>query len=295
MIDARTAFVGLGEGLGNVLMGLPLVDSLLASGYEVDVDLRTTPAGLAHQIAALCARGRERAVFAAGQGWRERYDLACLTHWWVFRGGAFPVADETRFGHAASEDEPEILADLAALPEGVAGDPYVRVEGFDHGPVVEGPVSVVIHPGCKPDPTWRARKVYPRWYEVVHRLKEEGAKVGIVGGKDDADLYVGEPTWDDRGRTTLLGTASQMCMADVVLSGDSGIHHLAVGLGLPTVALFGQSSAVKAHHPAPRGPAPVVLGPFQTPERFASLSARVIARAAVGAAVRARRPAEALA
>lgn len=282
MSEQRTAFVGLGEGIGNILLGLPLVDSLLAAGYEVDVDLRPTPTGLADQIDALCTRGRRGACFEWGQAWRTRYHLACLTHWWTFQGGAFPVADETRFGHAASEDEPEILANLAALPRGVTADPCVRVEGFPRSPH-KAPPLVIVHPGCKPDPAWRARKVYPRWYEVVHRLKEQGATVGIVGGTDDQDLYVGEPTWDDRGRTTLLGTVAQMSMADAVLSGDSGIHHLAVALGLPTVALFGQSSAVKAHHPAPQGPAPVVLGPFQTPERFSALAPRVIARAALRA------------
>jgi ADP-heptose:LPS heptosyltransferase len=139
---------------------------------------------------------------------------------------------------------------------------------------------VALHPGCKPDPEWRARKVYPRWYEVVHRLKQFGATVVVVGSRDDEDLYVGEPNLDARpNHLTLAGTADVLACCDVVLSGDSGVHHLAVALGLPTVAVFGDSSDVKARHLEPAGLAPVVLGPFRDAHSFASVSPKTIARA----------------
>jgi ADP-heptose:LPS heptosyltransferase len=121
----------------------------------------------------------------------------------------------------------------------------------------------------------------------VHRLKQEGAVVQVVGSDADADLYVGEPHGDCRASgMTLQATLDTLARADVVVSGDSGLHHLAVALGRPTVAVFGRSSAEKARHPKPVGPEPVILGPFDTPDAFAAVSPRAIARAAVRAAFR---------
>lgn len=279
-------FVGLGEGIGNVVMGLPVVDSLLAEGHLVDLDLRPTPPSVWPELAALVSRGRPMLqVVGGGAAWADRYDAACLTWWWLSRGGPNPVAAMTFHGPAVREDVPEIVQNLDTVAELVTA-PGQRAMLFGVAPASlsnpEDSPLVVLHPGCKPE--WRERKMYPRWAEVVTHLKRLGARVAVVGSKADEDIFCGEPQIDDRGADfTLAVTATTLAAANVVLSGDSGLHHMAVALGVPTVAIFGQSSHVKAAHPDPVV-RPVILGPFPDPAAFARVHPRVIARAALRAA-----------
>lgn len=273
MNHARTAFVGLGEGIGNVLMGLPLIDALRAAGWTVAPDLRTTPRSVAPQLWDLIACGRPDLVLP-GDEVPDPFDAAVLTHWWARQGGPRPLARRTLVGPAPTEDVPEILSNLEAaapiLPVADRtpdfGRVHVEVPRLDDWESVPSarfvPGRVVIHPGCKPDPSWRARKMYPHWPETVWRLKCERLRPCIVGSQDDADLFIGEPDMDWREcGLSLVETARALQSAELVLSGDSGIHHLALAVGRPTVAIFGQSSPTKAMHVNPRGPRPVILGP----------------------------------
>lgn len=289
------AFLGLGEGVGNVLMGLPALDSLLAAGHDVWLGLRCTPPTIAPEVAALVCAGR-RLTLMADEVWpAEPFDAACLTHWWLNVGGpgGMPPAAVTYVSPPAREDVPEIVSNLDAVtdlvpPEALTRTAHVATPTPTPTPTaIATPIHdqplVAIHPGCKP--TWRDRKLYPRWAEVVFHLKRMGARVVVVGSADDADIFVGEPHEDLReSGATLSTTRDVLASASVVLSGDSGIHHLAVALGRPTVAVFGQSSHVKAHHPDPVGPAPIVLGPFDDPAALARVHPRVLARAALRAA-----------
>lgn len=276
--------VGIGEGVGNVVMGLPLIDALLDARHEVWAHLRPTPPELAGELAAIISRGRERLVVAddGDLGFVE-FDAACLTHWWLTRGLALPRARETYVGGPPSADVPEILANLdAASALAPAGGPTARLYAAPR--TLPGGLRIGIHPGCKPEPEWRARKVYPRWAEVTHRLKYLGAHVTIVGTAGDV-AYCGEPHQDLRGMTSLPQLVDVLSGLDVVVSGDSGVHHLAVALGVPTVALFGASSVTKAAHPA-AAIAPRVFGPCDTPEAFAAIDPLAVATAAVEAADR---------
>jgi ADP-heptose:LPS heptosyltransferase len=47
------------------------------------------------------------------------------------------------------------------------------------------------------------------------------------------------------GRTTLAETGAVVARSALLVSGDSGVLHLAVGLGIPTVSLFGPGIAAK--------------------------------------------------
>jgi ADP-heptose:LPS heptosyltransferase len=58
------------------------------------------------------------------------------------------------------------------------------------------------------------------------------------------------------GRTSLAETAAVIDRSALLVSGDSGLLHMAVGLGKPTVSLFGPGSVAKW---APRGPGHIVL------------------------------------
>jgi hypothetical protein len=280
-------FVGLGEGIGNVVMGLPLVDLLKDAGHEVFLDLRPTPPAILPDLVELVLAGRDEwlrpAYTTAGSLAPYTYDAACLTHWWLSLGGLMPSAFQTSLGGHPLAGHPEILANLAAADFLVppakrpidAARARLHVAPWDGA--ITGRPRVGIHPGCKDDPEWKRAKVYPRWAEVAHRLKESGARV-VIFGTDRDDAYCGEPHCDRRGATRLAETASEIATCDAFVSGDSGLHHVAVALGVPTVALFGQSSVEKAHHPAARV-APRVFGPCETPEDFADIDPRAVAAA----------------
>jgi len=96
---------------------------------------------------------------------------------------------------------------------------------------------------------------------VAQWCGERGLGVVVVGGggeREEAARIAGglEHVFDFAGRTSLTETAAILERAAVVVSGDSGILHIAVGLGRPTVSLFGPGIATKW---APRGSQHVVL------------------------------------
>ncbi len=58
------------------------------------------------------------------------------------------------------------------------------------------------------------------------------------------------------GKLTLARVAALLCRGDVYIGNDSGVTHLAAFLGLPTVAVFGPSDALRW---APHGPKVLIL------------------------------------
>lgn len=99
-----------------------------------------------------------------------------------------------------------------------------------------------------------------RFRNVVRKLEENGLRSVIVGGPSDRsqaeDIVTGCSALNLAGCTTLAGTAAVIASSRLLLSGDSGVLHIGVGLGVPTVSLFGPGIASKW---APRGPRHMVL------------------------------------
>jgi len=94
---------------------------------------------------------------------------------------------------------------------------------------------------------------------VARRLAEDGYKVVVVGGREDrseGDVIAGAGGLNLAGKTTLAETAAVIARSSLLISGDSGVLHLALGLGIPTVSLFGPSNVAKW---APQGKNHIVL------------------------------------
>ncbi|NOY12838.1 MAG: glycosyltransferase family 9 protein [Deltaproteobacteria bacterium] len=112
---------------------------------------------------------------------------------------------------------------------------------------------VVLFPGASIDERkWGS----DRFAELGRQLMSAGFKVVVVGGNEDiglaAEIESNLPgVINLAGKTSLLETASVLSGAALLISGDSGILHIGVGLGIPTVSLFGPGIAEKW---APRGP-----------------------------------------
>jgi ADP-heptose:LPS heptosyltransferase len=96
--------------------------------------------------------------------------------------------------------------------------------------------------------------------ELALRLQRSGIGVVVVGGggdRADGDLICADGIGLNlAGRTTLAETAAVIQRTAVLVSGDSGILHIGVGLGVPTVSLFGPGIAAKW---APRGERHIVI------------------------------------
>ena len=93
-----------------------------------------------------------------------------------------------------------------------------------------------------------------RFAELAQRLERERWVVVVVGGREDSvdgELIAGETGLNLAGRTSLTETAAIIDWAALLVSGDSGILHIGVGLGVPTVSLFGPGRQKKW---GPRGP-----------------------------------------
>lgn len=110
---------------------------------------------------------------------------------------------------------------------------------------------VTLFPGASiPERRWGAAN----FRVLACALRERGIPLVVVGGPGDA--AEGERIVADglglqlAGKTSLLETAAIVARTTVLVSGDSGILHLGVGLGRATVSLFGPGIARKW---APRG------------------------------------------
>lgn len=101
------------------------------------------------------------------------------------------------------------------------------------------------------------------WFRLLHSMVCAGMDVVIVGGPDDAELADQlardhrERTWRAAGRFGLQGTGALLEHARVLISGDTGVMHMATAVGTPVVALFGPT--VRAFGFFPYGQAAEVL------------------------------------
>jgi heptosyltransferase II len=108
----------------------------------------------------------------------------------------------------------------------------------------------VLCPGAR-----HATKRWPedRWWDVGRGLRENGFVVLVVGGLGEeqlthsvADAIPGAAALTDR---TVPEVAAIFSRASVVVCHDSGLMHLATGVGTPVVAIFGPTVAEFGFYP----------------------------------------------
>ncbi|MFE9771902.1 glycosyltransferase family 9 protein [Streptomyces sp. NPDC005931] len=105
------------------------------------------------------------------------------------------------------------------------------------------PGAVVLHPGAgSPARCWPVE----RYTAVATALRERGHRVVVTGGADEGDLVArlaklaGLPDTDVFGGGLPFDRLSALVAdAHAVVSGDTGVAHLAVAQATPTVTLFG--------------------------------------------------------
>ncbi len=100
--------------------------------------------------------------------------------------------------------------------------------------------AVVVHPGAASV----ARQWPPeRWVAVVTALQDAGRHVVVTGGPTEQELcrLVSKPAGceDVSGGLGLDALAGVVTGAALLISGDTGVAHLATAVGTPSVTLFG--------------------------------------------------------
>ncbi len=122
-------------------------------------------------------------------------------------------------------------------------------------PLGERPI-VAIHPGASmPQRHWGA----DRYATLAQKIAEAGHPVVILGGPTDgraasaiADALAEYPHVNLAGRCGLSVAAAVVAQAAVYVSADTGVLHLAYGVGTPTVHLFGSGVLEKWGPPGRR-------------------------------------------
>jgi heptosyltransferase-2 len=81
----------------------------------------------------------------------------------------------------------------------------------------------------------------PHWQALAERLQRAGYGLVAIGGPEDRELarQIGPAVVNAAGEFTLQETGACLARAQVLVSGDTGVMHMATGVGTPVVALFG--------------------------------------------------------
>lgn len=144
----------------------------------------------------------------------------------------------------------EMAAPFLTTPVSASEKAAGLLESLDRNPFV-----VIFSGASIAERRWGA----DRFSQVAHRLSEKGYRIVVTGGREDrldGDDIVVAGGVNLAGMTTLAETAAVIARSRLVISGDSGVLHLAVGLDVPTVSLFGPGIAAKW---APKGERHIVL------------------------------------
>lgn len=120
------------------------------------------------------------------------------------------------------------------------------VDSFLAGHDISSGYAVICPFTTRPQKHW----VEERWAEVADELaRNHGLPTVILGGPDDADEadaiigMTGETVKNSilnaAGRTTIRQVAGLIKLSTILIGVDTGLTHMGIALGTPTVALFG--------------------------------------------------------
>lgn len=271
-------------GIGDAVLLIPAIRAFRARYPDVAVDLlvERRNAGvfsLCPEVRLVCCYDIPSELFSI---LRSRYDVVIDTEQWhrlssvvarvvraVVRIG-FATNNRSRFFSnqvSYGQDDYEadsfmhLLSPLEFVPDRKEYGMFLSIPSRYAGaadvflaPLGGGPF-VTLFPGASiAERRWGPEK----FRELARRLRRI-CEVVIVGGlvdHDDAESIEQSGALNLAGKTTLAETAAIIARSSLLVSGDSGILHIAVGLGIPTVSLFGPGRARKW---APRGANHIVI------------------------------------
>jgi lipopolysaccharide heptosyltransferase II len=216
---------------------------VLRTTYDVVIDTEQW-----HRLSAVVAR-MTRAPMLIGYDTNERARL--FTHKAPYSQDDYEIESFFRLLEPLCIEPREVSRPFLAVPNEATqrGDALLGE--------LKGRAFVTIFPGASiPERQWGADK----FGKVAEMLAVLGVAVVVVGSGDDKGhgevIVAGTAGLNLAGRTSLSETAAVIQKSVLLLSGDSGVLHIAMGLGVPTVSLFGPGRAGKW---APRGERHIVI------------------------------------
>jgi lipopolysaccharide heptosyltransferase II len=177
-------------------------------------------------------------------GHTQEYRRITLTHPVPYGQDEFETTSCYNLLRRIGIDVPE---DVPYLPvtEGERAEGLVRLEG----------ATVGLQPGAR-----FGQKQIPTdvAVAVAKALQREGHKVALLGGPEEADIAENVLRMLDpgaislAGKTNIRGTLGALAGLGVMVGSDTGLMHMAAGVGCPTVTVFGPTPRKKwGHHYPP--------------------------------------------
>ncbi len=149
----------------------------------------------------------------------------------------------------ADISEPEVRLSVPAV-EVSAGKDIIRAHGIDVGR------AICIAPGAQ----FGGAKRYPAesYARILARLTAYGWQPILLGSHEERSICAAcvhdlrsETYWNAAGETSLREALQIIAASRLLLCNDSGLMHVAAGMGRPVVAIFGATDPART---APSGP-----------------------------------------
>jgi ADP-heptose:LPS heptosyltransferase len=260
----RSALVTAAGGIGDIIRITPLVRALAALGYEVDAVLAPDYPGT---VKLLEGAAEIRRLFHMPSQWSRRtepkinglqaetYDVATFTVWSAGLQALVTARSRFAFDQRQWIQEGDISCCLRIAQSlgwrGPLPEPFVIASPADFG---LPPGTVALHPGCKPGWPWK------KWhgFDALARMLPNVVIVGTESDLDNRGTYFGRAfEWpahaiDFTGKLAIEDTAALIQQCAALVSNDSGLMHLGVAVGTPTLGVFGLTSPEREMIPARR-------------------------------------------
>ena len=215
----------------------------LRTDYDIVVDAEQW-----HRLSAVIAR-LTRAPWIIGFSTNERERL--LTHPVAYSNYDFEADSFCHLveplGITVKNEERQFLN----VPDASVKKAGILLEKYSEKPFI------AIFPGSSiPEKQWGIGN----FAKLALELSQAGFPIIVIGGEKERavgeEMTCGLDALNLAGKTSLVETAAVIVKSTLVVSGDSGVLHIAAGLGKPTVSLFGPSNSKKW---APRGHRHIVI------------------------------------
>ena len=271
--DVRRILVIRPGGLGDMLLLQPMLKSLRQHYPAAEIDLVCEKRN--QEILALAGISVRVLLYDVApfrflsQLRRVRYDIAIDTEQFHYFSAVMAVMSRApvRIGFKINPGRNTLYTHLVNYDlEGYEAGEFMRLLnplGIHGKAVVQGCLtvpgsglsvnsSIVVHVGASTRyKDWKSEN----FVELIKRLTSAAlsGEVLLVGGNNEspvAERIAREAGLGDRvkilaGRMTIQQTAEVIRNAALFIGGDSGLAHLAVALGTPTVVMFGPSDHKK--------------------------------------------------
>jgi ADP-heptose:LPS heptosyltransferase len=283
--DPQSILIIRPGGIGDAVLLVPTINALRAQFPRAAIDLLAERRNAG--VFALCPEIRSLFCYdRPGQlleVLRRRYTVVIDSEQWHYLSAVIArlVRAPVKIGFATnprrrlftspvaySHDDYEVASFLRLLyPLGISGatapvGPWLQVPDYARQaadsllPEDDWPLAVIFPGASITERCWGVEK----FARVADWFRERRLRVVVVGGEgeraDGEILATSCGAINLAGKTSLAETAALLARSTVLVSGDTGILHLAVGLGCPTVSLFGPGIAAKW---APQGAGHIVL------------------------------------